>query len=78
MRFLLYLLDPSQSGLTRGEQRLTLGLNQGDISAILGATRPKVNLAFQALMASGALRREGDTLVCDVAALERMAEGDTP
>lgn len=78
VRFLLYLLDPSQTGEARGERRLTLGLNQGDISAILGATRPKVNLAFQALMACGALRRDGDALVCDVAALERMAEGDAP
>ncbi len=76
VRLLLYLIGQSGQSRSLSETRLTLEMNQSDISAILGATRPKVNLAFQALMASGALRREGETLICNTAALERMAEGD--
>ncbi len=75
VRFLLYLIGQSRQSGGQAEARLLLEMNQSDISAILGATRPKVNLAFQALLASGALRREGETLICNIATLERMAEG---
>lgn len=48
---------------------LRLGLNQSDLSAILGASRPKVNRVLQDLIAAGALRREGETLTCVVSKL---------
>ena len=60
------------------EVRLTLGLSQGELAAILGASRPKVSLALQALAGAGALRREGEALVCDTAMLLRLAEGAEP
>ncbi|HSF65084.1 MAG TPA: Crp/Fnr family transcriptional regulator, partial [Paracoccaceae bacterium] len=78
VRFLLSLIDQMPEAGTSGERRLALRLSQGDVAAILGATRPKVNLAFQTLLATGAVRRDGDALICDLAALSRLAEGDTP
>lgn len=86
VRFLLYVADqmPDSSTKTSKEtstgtetrRKVTFGLSQGEIAAILGASRPKVNLALQALFARGALHREGDALLYDVEVLSRLAEGD--
>jgi CRP-like cAMP-binding protein len=76
VRFLLSLLARQQEPAHGGRQRIVLGLTQGEVAAILGATRPKVSMAFQALATAGALQSEGDALVCDVALLARLAEGD--
>ena len=54
---------------------LRLGLNQSDLSAILGASRPKVNRVLQDLLGAGALRREGDIVECIVPKLLEIAEG---
>lgn len=76
VRFLLLALrEAPQDGPRR---RLRPGLSQSDIAAILGASRPKVSAAFQSLFATGAVRREGDGYLCDMAALERMLEDDAP
>lgn len=75
VRFLLYALEKSPSAGSGPEQRLMLGLNQGELSAILGASRPKVSAAFHGLLDAGVLHRDGADLVCDVAALTALAEG---
>lgn len=76
VRFLLYALSrEAGSGVHR---RLALDLSQSEIAAILGASRPKINLAFGTLTAAGAVRRDGMALICDVRLLERLAEGDMP
>jgi CRP-like cAMP-binding protein len=75
VRFLLHTLAHTPVAGTEKLRRLTLGVNQTDVSAILGASRPKVSQAFQALLATGAIRRDGDALLCDVAALEDLSEG---
>ena len=53
---------------------LRLGLNQTDLSSVLGASRPKVNMALQALIAEGALARDGEKLVCDLALLQEILD----
>jgi CRP-like cAMP-binding protein len=78
VRFLLYVLDQTPASGADPIRRITLGLNQVEISAILGATRPKVSQAFQSLLAAGVLQRDGDVLVCNVDQLSLMAEGDAP
>ena len=56
---------------------LKLGFSQSELASIVGATRPKVNRALQDIMATGALRREGDALVCNTPALlDLVAEYD--
>lgn len=74
VRFLLHALARAPG---KGPQRrLRLDLHQGEIAAILGASRPKINLAFGALTQSGAIRREGSMLVCDIDILSRLSEGE--
>lgn len=75
VRFLLHTLahmpDTGQGNL----RRLTLSVSQAEVSAILGASRPKISHAFQTLISVGAIRRDGDALLCDVAALTDLCEG---
>jgi CRP-like cAMP-binding protein len=75
VRFLLHTLAHTQDTGHGNQRRLTLGVSQTDVSAILGASRPKISQAFQALLSSGAIRRDGDALLCDVAALTALSEG---
>lgn len=76
VRFLLHTLAHTPGAGIGNQRRLTLGVSQTDVSAILGASRPKVSQAFQALLASGAVRKDGTVLLCDVDALTALAEGD--
>jgi CRP/FNR family cyclic AMP-dependent transcriptional regulator len=76
VRFLLHLLAAQADKGEEARRRLVLGMTQADVAAILGATRPKVSLAFGALVAAGAVRRDGEALVCDTEILAAMAEGD--
>ncbi len=75
VRFVLYALEKSPGAGSGPERRLVLGLSQGELSAILGASRPKVSAAFHGLLDAGVLRRDGAALVCDVEALSALAEG---
>lgn len=77
-RFLLSSVRiKGDAGATKrnGTVQVQLGLSQGDLALLIGASRPKVSTALQSLEASGAIRREGDTTHCNVAELERLAEG---
>ena len=57
-------------------RRLTLGISQSDIAAILGASRPRVSHGLQALADLGAIRRDGRAYLCDIALLTALAEGN--
>jgi CRP-like cAMP-binding protein len=71
-RFLLRLVH--SAGPVRAEAELTLSISQGEIASLIGASRPKVNIAFSALEAQGAIRRSGKTVRCDVALLGEIAD----
>jgi CRP-like cAMP-binding protein len=58
----------------RGEVELTLDMSQAETAALIGASRPKVNLAFAELEARGAIRRDGRKVHCRIAALGDLAE----
>ena len=75
VRFFLLALRQAHGPDLPAEARLRAGLTQVDLSAIVGATRPKVNRALQVLTGEGALRREGSQWICNVALLRAMAEG---
>jgi len=76
VRFLLLSLRQMHGDDLPDTASLRLGLNQSDLSAILGASRPKVNRVLQDLIAAGAIRRDGDRLVCRVPRLRDLAETD--
>lgn len=76
VRFVLFTLRELDADMPDRDPVLRLGLNQSDLSAVLGASRPKVNAALQALIAQGALRREGTALVCNRKLLQEIADQD--
>jgi CRP/FNR family transcriptional regulator, cyclic AMP receptor protein len=74
IRFFLFSLHHIHGDILPEEGVLRLGLSQSDLSSVLGASRPKINQALQALINAGALRREGDLIICQVAKLRTLAE----
>jgi CRP/FNR family transcriptional regulator, cyclic AMP receptor protein len=76
IRFFLHSLREVHGDDMPDQAVIRTGLNQTDLSAILGASRPKVNRALQNLIASGAIQREGDKVICNVASLQSLADED--
>jgi CRP/FNR family transcriptional regulator, cyclic AMP receptor protein len=78
IRFILFTVAQVHGDLPGPSPILRLGLNQSDLSSVLGASRPKVNMALQALIAEGALTRQGEGLVCNLSLLQGLlaAEDD--
>jgi CRP-like cAMP-binding protein len=76
VRFFLMSLRQVHGPDLPDEAPLQMGLNQTDLSAILGASRPKVNRVLQDLLAVGALRRDGGTWVCIVPRLAEIEENE--
>jgi CRP-like cAMP-binding protein len=56
------------------QAEIRLGMTQSDLSAALGASRPKVNVALKELVEDRVLRRTGDVLICDTALLRSAAD----
>ena len=73
-RFLLVALKGQSSGPSGKRIPLELGFSQGELAQLLGASRPKVNLALGILEEAGAIGRTSDRLFCDPAVLTRIAE----
>ncbi len=76
IRFFLFSLRQAHGERLPDRVVLHMGFNQTDLSAVLGASRPKINQALQALIAEGAIQRDGDRFVCELRRLRDMAEMD--
>lgn len=73
-RFLIERLqDAPQAGQGR-RQPLELGYSQGELARLIGASRPKLNVALGLLEKTGAIKRTADRLFCDRETLERLVE----
>lgn len=75
-RFLLVAVIERHGPTPPATAEIRLGLTQSDLSAALGASRPKVNIALKDLTAEGVLRRAGDILIVDTASLRSAADQD--
>ena len=53
---------------------LELGMSQGELALLIGASRPKVNIALTTLEDLGAVKRSGAKLLCDTRVLEGIAD----
>lgn len=74
-RFFLLTLRQLHGDDLPPSPRLRLSLTQGELAAVLGASRPKVNRALQELEDAGAiLRQEGGTLTCQPEVLLALAQ----
>jgi CRP/FNR family transcriptional regulator, cyclic AMP receptor protein len=72
-RFLLLALK-GQTAPAGKRIPLELGFSQGELAQLLGASRPKVNMALGFLEEAGAIGRTSDRLFCDPAILATIAE----
>ena len=77
VRFILMVIRQTHGATPPPEVRIDLGLNQTDLAAALGATRPRVNNALQGLIALGAIQRDGVAVLCNLAKLNALAEAAT-
>ena len=75
VRYLLMAAGGQTGSKDRTELPVHLGLNQSDLAAVLGATRSRINNVLQDLVAEGAIRRDGATVVCNLPKL-RALSGD--
>ena len=73
-RFLLGLLRQRESSGKLAREKVDLGMSQGELALLLGASRPKVNAALTLLEDMGAITRNDTVVDCDLAELRRMAE----
>ena len=74
-RFLLNALGDQQSSAGR-RLALELRFSQSELALLLGASRPKINMALGVLENAGAVRRTLDRLFCDRAKLTSVAQKD--
>lgn len=77
IRFFLFSLHQTHGETLPERALLRSGLNQSELSAVLGASRPKVNRVIQDLIAAGAITREGASIFCNVGLLREIVERDT-
>lgn len=75
-RFLLSAMKLRGIAPKDGKASLDLGMSQIEVALLIGASRPKVNLALQALETDGALKREGNALTLVVDKLTLIADRD--
>lgn len=63
-RFLVSALQIGKHDLTAADVAIDLGMSQTELALLLGASRPKVNVALGALAQAKAITRKGDAIVC--------------
>jgi CRP-like cAMP-binding protein len=64
-----------QSPVAEGKNvSLDLGMSQGELALLIGASRPKVNIALTMLEDMGAITRSGTKLTCDTEVLQSIAD----
>jgi CRP-like cAMP-binding protein len=73
-RLMLSALKLQSPGAKGGKVPLDLGMSQGELALLIGASRPKVNIALTALEDMGAIVRTGATFTCDTEVLEGVAD----
>lgn len=74
-RLMLSFLKLQQPATSKtAEARLDLGMSQSELGLLIGASRPKVNIALTALEDMGAITKAGSGYICDVEALKGVAD----
>jgi CRP/FNR family cyclic AMP-dependent transcriptional regulator len=57
-----------------GKAKLDLGMSQSELGLLIGASRPKVNLALTVLEDMGAITKSGSGYICDLEELKSVAD----
>jgi CRP-like cAMP-binding protein len=76
VRLARYLLQALEGRTAEPGKRVSveLGYSQGELAQLLGASRPKVNMALGFLESCGAVKRTLDRMFCDPEKLARIAQ----
>jgi len=73
-RFLVGMAQRPAQGSDEEWVTLELGMSQGELALLLGASRPKVNGAMKMLEEQGIVARNGTVLRCEMEELRALAE----
>jgi CRP-like cAMP-binding protein len=73
-RLLLSALRLQSPGAVGKNLPLDLGMSQGELALLIGASRPKVNIALATLEDMGGIERAGARLLCNTEVLESVAD----
>jgi CRP/FNR family transcriptional regulator, cyclic AMP receptor protein len=73
-RLMLSVLKLQAVTPNNGKAKLELGMSQSELGLLIGASRPKVNIALAALEDIGAITKSGSGYVCDLEALKSVAD----
>lgn len=76
-RLMLSALRLKTPGVKGESVPLDLGMSQGELALLVGASRPKVNVALTMLEDMGAITRAGSGFTCDTETLESIADMET-
>lgn len=72
-RFFLAAARQKSPDVTEGRVAVDLGMSQGELALLIGASRPKVNTALSMLESNGAIARQGSKFSCDIEELSLIA-----
>ncbi|MGD9669847.1 MAG: Crp/Fnr family transcriptional regulator [Hyphomicrobiaceae bacterium] len=72
-RFFLAAARQKDPEAVEGSVAVDLGMSQGELAMLIGASRPKVNTALSMLESSGAITRKGSQFTCDIEELSTVA-----
>jgi CRP-like cAMP-binding protein len=73
-RLMLSALKLQSAPVKDGKAKLDLGMSQGELALLIGASRPKVNIALTMLEDMGAITKAGSGYTCDLEVLEGVAD----
>lgn len=73
-RYLLSAVRQQHGATPPKNPKVALGISQGELALVLGASRPKVNAALMMLEDTGAIKRDGDGYVCNTDELASIGE----
>jgi CRP-like cAMP-binding protein len=73
-RYLLSAVRQQHGATPPKSPAISLGISQGELALVLGASRPKVNAALMMLEDTGAITRQGDKYVCNLDELTTVGE----
>lgn len=73
-RYLLSAVRQQHGATPPKNPAIALGISQGELALVLGASRPKVNAALMMLEDTGAITRQGDKYVCNLEELANVGE----
>ncbi|MGE0627472.1 MAG: Crp/Fnr family transcriptional regulator [Hyphomicrobiaceae bacterium] len=73
-RYLLSAVRQQHGDKPPADPLIRLGISQGELALVVGASRPKVNAALMMLEDTGAITRKGDGFVCNLDELAMIGE----